>query len=144
LKGRSFVSPHPCSEAKSSEAKSSEAKSSEAKNYFKSGGRARAGSTLAVIVLASLFASPALAESGASLYKARCAACHGPKGAGDTMIGKNLNLRPLASEEVHNQSDDELFNIISRGKKKRMPSYGDKLSKDQIFELIRYIRGLKQ
>ncbi len=59
------------------------------------------------------------------------------------MIGRNLNLRALGSTEVQKKSDDELFSIISKGKN-RMPSFDRKLSKDQIRDVVRYIRALKK
>jgi cytochrome c6 len=87
----------------------------------------------------------ALADSGAEIYKAKCSACHGANGAGDTMIGKNLYLRALGSSDVQKQSDDELFTIIGRGKNKdRMPSFDRKLSKEQIRDVVRYIRTLRK
>lgn len=85
----------------------------------------------------------ALADGGYETYKAKCSACHGVNGAGDTMIGKNLKLRSLASPDVQSQSDDELLTIISKGKNK-MPSFNSKLSPDQIRTLVRHIRSLKQ
>jgi len=61
------------------------------------------------------------------------------------MIGKNLNLRALGSVDAQRQSDDELFTIISRGKNKnRMPSFDRKLSKEQIRDVVKYIRTLKK
>jgi mono/diheme cytochrome c family protein len=96
-----------------------------------------------VITLALLLSSHALADTAPAVYKSKCSACHGAKGAGDTMLGKNLNLRPLGASDVQNQSDDELFAIISKGKKKRMPAFENKLSRDQIGDLVRYIRSLK-
>jgi mono/diheme cytochrome c family protein len=101
-------------------------------------------SSVAAIALALLFSTHALAVTAPQIYKTKCSACHGAKGAGDTMLGRNLNLRPLASAEVQKQSDDELFTLISKGKKKRMPSFENKLSKDQIDDLVKYIRSLKQ
>jgi mono/diheme cytochrome c family protein len=98
---------------------------------------------LGVIVLALFSASYTLAESGADIYKARCSPCHGRTGAGDTMIGRNLKLRPLGSDEVQNLSDEELFAIISKGKNK-MPAFDHKLSKEQIDEILRYVRSLKK
>jgi cytochrome c6 len=98
---------------------------------------------LAVIVLALMFSTYTLADSGADTYKTKCSACHGKNGAGDTMLGKNLKLRPLASDDVQKQSDDELFTIISKGKR-RMPPFDRKLSKDQIRDLVKYIRSLKK
>jgi mono/diheme cytochrome c family protein len=94
-------------------------------------------------MLALMFSAYALADSGADTYKTKCSACHGKNGAGDSMLGKNLKLRPLASDEVQKQSDDELFTIISKGKK-RMPPFDRKLSKDQIRDLVRYMRSLKK
>lgn len=93
-------------------------------------------------MLALLFSTCAFAESAADTYKKKCSACHGAKGAGDTLLGKNLKLRPLDSPEVKNKSDAELTMIISRGRGK-MPRYDDKLSKDQIHALVEYIRSLK-
>jgi mono/diheme cytochrome c family protein len=100
---------------------------------------------VALILLALLFSTYTLADSGAEIYKTKCSACHGANGAGDTMIGRNLNLRALGSADAQRQSDDELFTIISRGKNKnRMPSFDRKLSKEQIRDVVRYIRTLKK
>ena len=68
---------------------------------------------LALILMALLCSTYTLADSGADVYKTRCLPCHGANGAGDTMLGKNLNLRALGSADVQRQSDDELFTIIS-------------------------------
>ena len=98
---------------------------------------------LAVISLALLLSTYSLAASGAETYKARCSACHGAKGVGETMIGRNLKLRSLASPEVQKLSDDELFVIIGKGKSK-MPRFDNKLSHDQIRDLVKHIRALKK
>jgi cytochrome c6 len=95
---------------------------------------------LAVVLL--LLSSPTFADSGADVYKMRCSSCHGPNGAGQTMLGKNLKLKSLAAPEVQNQSDAQLAAIISQGKN-RMPSYSRKLSKEQIAAVVKYIRLLK-
>ena len=93
-------------------------------------------------MLALLFSTFAFAESASDTYKKRCSACHGVRGAGETLLGKNLKLRPLGSSEVQDKSDAELTMIISKGKNK-MPRFDDKLSKDQIHALVDYIRSLK-
>ena len=103
----------------------------------------RAVLNAAVILLALLFSTYTFADSGADVYKTKCSACHGKNGAGDTMLGKNLKLRPLSSDDVQQQSDDELFTIISKGKK-RMPPFDRKLSRDQIHDLVKHIRSLKK
>jgi mono/diheme cytochrome c family protein len=102
-----------------------------------------ARSSLAAIALALLLSALALAQSAPDIYKAHCSACHGAHGKGDTMLGENLKIRPLASDEVQKQSDAELFIIIGKGKN-RMPSFERKLSKDQIGNLVKYIRSLKK
>ena len=103
----------------------------------------RCGNTAILILLAMLFSTYAFADSAADIYKTKCSACHGKNGAGDTMLGKNLKLRPLGSDDVQKQSDDELFTIISKGKK-RMPPFDRKLSRDQIHDLVKYVRSLKK
>jgi mono/diheme cytochrome c family protein len=97
----------------------------------------------AVLTLALSCSVFTFAEGGADLFKARCAACHGATGAGDTTMGKNLKLRDLGSADVQKHSDDELTAIISAGKGK-MPRYDTKLSKQQIGELVKFIRTLKK
>ncbi len=100
---------------------------------------------LALMVIAAtlLFCGSTFADMVPDAYKSRCAACHGVHGTGDTMIGNNLKIRNLASDEVQKQSDDELFNIISKGRN-RMPAFDRKLSADQIRDLVKHIRSLKK
>jgi mono/diheme cytochrome c family protein len=63
--------------------------------------------------------------------------------SGDTVLGTNLKIRSLGSADVQKQSDDELATIISKGNN-RMPSFDRKLSKDQIADVVKYIRSLKK
>ena len=81
------------------------------------------------------------ADDGATLYKAKCAVCHAASGDASTSIGKALKMRDLRSEEVQKQSDAQLNNITSCGKGK-MPAYKDKLSEDQIKQLVSFMRLL--
>jgi cytochrome c6 len=98
--------------------------------------------SLAVLALALVFSSYTFADGGAD-FKAKCAACHGATGAGDTTMGKNLKLKDLGSADVQKQSDDELTALIAKGKGK-MPAYDGKLSKDQISDVVKFIRTLKK
>ncbi|HXY24689.1 MAG TPA: cytochrome c [Candidatus Acidoferrum sp.] len=97
---------------------------------------------IAVLTFAVLFSTCALAQGGADLFKSKCAMCHGPDGKGQTAMGKTLNLRDLGSAEVQGQSDADLTNVITNGKNK-MPKYDGKLTKDQIGDLVKFIRTLK-
>ena len=82
------------------------------------------------------------AEDTAALYKAKCAACHGPDGKGETAAGKKLGVKDFHSPEVAKMSDAELFDITKKGKEK-MPAYDKKLTDEQIKDLIKYMRELK-
>ena len=104
-----------------------------------------AGLILAIVLmmLAAPSRSAETAPDGGKTYGAKCASCHGADGSGNTAIGKRLNLRDLGSADVQKQSDDELAQIIDKGKGK-MPGFGSKLSKAQIDDLVKYIRSLKK
>jgi cytochrome c6 len=97
--------------------------------------------TISLIVLFGVMSTAAFAD-GAATYKAKCALCHGPNGAGDTPSGKSMKVKDLRSDSVQKQSDLELTKVISGGKGK-MPPYGKQLSTDDIKALISFIRTLK-
>lgn len=80
-------------------------------------------------------------ETGESLYKAKCAMCHGPDGAGKSPMGQALKIPDLHSEDVQKLSDEQLTEIIAKGKNK-MPAYEAKLSKEQINKLVGFVRDL--
>jgi len=99
--------------------------------------------SIMVLALALVFSVYSFADAGADTFKAKCAACHGATGAGDTTMGKNLKLRDLGSADVQTQSDDDLTTTISKGKGK-MPAYDGKLTKEQIGDIVKFIRSLKK
>ena len=105
---------------------------------------------LSVVILLLFLAStiaPSLAQGqnaptdGAGLFKAKCAICHGPDGAGKTPMGEKLNVRDLHSADVQKQADAALSQMIAQGKGK-MPAFNQKLSDDQIKLLVAHIREL--
>jgi mono/diheme cytochrome c family protein len=100
---------------------------------------------LAVVLMsAGMLALPVVAtaaDEGADLFKSKCAMCHGPDGAGKTMIGEKLKIPDLQSADVQKKTDADLKAIIAKGKDK-MPAYDAKLSKEQIDKLVAYIREL--
>ena len=89
-----------------------------------------------------LLVAPVHAQTdAASMYKAKCASCHGADGKGETPAGKALKARDFASPEVQKETDEELVVVIQKGKNK-MPAYGSSLKDPQIKDLVAYIRGL--
>lgn len=97
---------------------------------------------LAAALISGAFSAPALAAAN-DLYKAKCAACHGADGSGDTPMGKKFKIRDLGSADVQKQSDEELQNIIAKGKPP-MPKFEKTLDAAQIQQLVAYIRSLKK
>jgi cytochrome c6 len=97
---------------------------------------------LALAFCAFLLAAPLRAQGeGATLFKSKCAVCHGADGTGNTAVGKSLHIRDLASADVQKQTDAELTAIITIGKG-GMPAYKDKLTGDQIKDLVGFVREL--
>lgn len=77
-------------------------------------------------------------------FEETCADCHGPKGAGDGPAGKGLNPKPanFTDTKMMNQvTDGELFWKMSEGRGP-MPSWKDRLSVTQRWQLVNYIRTL--
>lgn len=102
----------------------------------------RAAIVLAILIFLGQLANSVRAQdSGAALYKAKCAACHGADGKGETAMGKANKLRDLGSPDVQKLSDEELSGIITNGKNK-MPAYGKSLKPEQVKDLVAFIRSL--
>jgi cytochrome c6 len=97
---------------------------------------------LLLVALTLVFTAPVHAQDAASLYKTKCAVCHGPDGSGSTATGKAMGAPDLRSDEVQKQTDAQLAEIISSGKGKKMPAYKGKLTDDQIKQLVAHIRDL--
>jgi mono/diheme cytochrome c family protein len=99
--------------------------------------------TIGAVVLTAIgfLSAPAKAENSAeATFKAKCAACHGPDGKGETTTAKAMKVKDFASEDVRKMSDADLSDAISKGKGK-MPPY-KMLTADQVKDLVGYVRAL--
>jgi cytochrome c6 len=98
--------------------------------------------TLAAALLAGvcLFSVPAQADTaaGATMFKAKCAGCHGADGAGKDA----MKTTDMGAADVQKMSDADLSAVITGGKGK-MPAYKT-LTPDQVKDLVGYIRTLKK
>ena len=98
--------------------------------------------TLAGALLAGvcLFSAPANADTaaGETMFKAKCAGCHGADGTGKDA----MKTMDMGSADVQKMSDADLSTIITSGKGK-MPAYKT-LTPDQVKDLVGYIRSLKK
>jgi len=96
------------------------------------------------MLLAAALLSPGSSAQGnpaEDVFKSKCAACHGPDGGAKTTMGSMLKIRDLRSDEVQKQNDSELNQIITKGKNK-MPAFDGKLKKEEIQQLVVFIRQL--
>jgi cytochrome c oxidase cbb3-type subunit III len=81
---------------------------------------------------------------GAQLGKAKfasCAACHGPDGKGNQVLGA-----PNLTDKVwlHGWGEDAVVALITAGKTNQMPAQAQRLSADQIHVLAAYVWNLSQ
>jgi len=95
-----------------------------------------------VLIFALTICVNCKAQSGdaATLFKSKCAMCHGADGTANTTMAKNLGIKSYRSPEVQKQSDTDLKDAIINGKGK-MPSYKS-LTAEQVDGLVKYIREL--
>jgi mono/diheme cytochrome c family protein len=84
-------------------------------------------------------------QKGAQLFSKLCWTCHGKTGQGDGPAGANLMPKPknFSLESVQNQTDGELYWKLSNGNGMMIP-YKHSLSKEQLWQLVNFIRTLKQ
>lgn len=99
--------------------------------------------TAAAIAVVCLLSLSAQAQSTSeTLYKGKCAACHGADGTGSA-TGKKMGAHDFTTAAVQGMSDAELTDTITNGKNK-MPKYGASLKPEDIKGLVAYIRTLKK
>src|ERR1700682_2938901 len=77
----------------------------------------------------------------AKFFKANCVLCHSATGSGDNATGKAFHAKDLRSAEVQKQTDEELTEVIAKGKGK-MPAFGAKIKPDEVKKLVAYLREL--
>ena len=97
------------------------------------------------MLLISAVITPAAHAQGAAetLFKAKCAMCHGADATGNTAMGKKFNIPDLRAPEIQKKPKAELANAIAKGKNK-MPAFEGKLTSDEVNELATYVRQLKK
>lgn len=104
------------------------------------------------------FLAPALAsaqmkgdpKAGKAKYDANCIGCHGATGKGDGAAAAALNPKPQdhTNGKIMNAlSDKYLFDIIKNGgaavkKAPFMPASNKKMSDQEIWDIVAYIRSL--
>jgi mono/diheme cytochrome c family protein len=89
--------------------------------------------------------SDASTKAGQALFIKTCSPCHGKTGLGDGMKVKSLKVLPndLTKADFQNQTDGEHFYKTKTGKGE-MTKYEGKLSDDDIWNIVNYMRTLKK
>ena len=101
---------------------------------------------IVMIALALFLILPNLswaADDGATIYKAKCAACHGADLAGKPAA----KIPSLVSDDAKKASDDEMTDMIANGgkDKKAMHAFANKgVTPDQVKMVIAYIRDAQK
>jgi mono/diheme cytochrome c family protein len=91
--------------------------------------------------------APSDAEVGAKLYAENCQICHKDTGKGGkdlTIEGKKISPEDLTSDKLKKKSDADLVKEISEGvTDEGMPAFKDKLSPDQMKQIVLHVRRLQ-
>ena len=83
-------------------------------------------------------------KDGKALYIKNCQSCHGDAGKGNGTKAKNLDIScgDLSVTGIAKITDGELFWKMSQGRKP-MPTFGKKLTDNERWSVINYMRTLK-
>ncbi len=84
-------------------------------------------------------------KAGMALYAKNCASCHGKAGLGDGVKARMLKEYPgdFSKPDFQNQTDGEHFYETKTGRGE-MPKYEGKLTDDDIWNIVNYMRTFKK
>jgi mono/diheme cytochrome c family protein len=102
--------------------------------------------TVAAALFAGAFCWSAAAGDATQTWSMNCAACHGQDGKGETMMGRRLQMKDLTDPTVQASfTDAEATKNIKEGVTdngtEKMKAFGDKLTDDQIKDLVAQVRS---
>jgi mono/diheme cytochrome c family protein len=87
-----------------------------------------------------------MVKQGQALFTDNCVRCHGKTGVGDGPDGDPQALPADLTDPYRAplNPDGTLFYKITNGKGKEMPAFKDKLTADQIWSVVEYIKTLRK
>ena len=103
---------------------------------------------LAVVLIALIIFIPTFTWAGddaASIYKTKCAVCHGADGLANTPMGKKQSIPSFASDKVQKSSDADVQDFVLNGGKEKKASHafsGKGISTEDAKKLATYIKEL--
>lgn len=81
--------------------------------------------------------------SGRSVYMETCVRCHKENGSGgkQTIDGTTINAENFTGEKMKSMSDEKYYKYIENGiPDEGMPAFKDKLTDEQIKNVVKFIR----
>jgi len=84
-------------------------------------------------------------KAGLALYIKNCASCHGKAGLGDGVKARTIKTFPgdFSNPGFQKNSDGDLFYKTKTGRDE-MPKYESKLTDDDIWNIVNYMRTFKK
>lgn len=87
--------------------------------------------------------NPEALAKAKKVYNLDCALCHGPTGDGKSDLAKDMQLTMLDwtdPKSLAGQSDQQLFDVIRKGKGKMPPEDDGRAKNEEVKDLVMYIR----
>ena len=90
--------------------------------------------------------TPESRATGRQRYAFMCRECHGNRGLGDGDMSHAGGVPSDFTDDVwqHGESDGEIFTVIKEGVTADMQAYATRLSDDDIWHLVNYLRSLAE
>jgi mono/diheme cytochrome c family protein len=84
-------------------------------------------------------------KAGLAIFAKNCASCHGKTGLGDGVKARALKNFPgdFSKADFQGLADGEIFYKTKTGRDE-MPKYDGKLTDDDIWNVVNYVRTLKK
>jgi mono/diheme cytochrome c family protein len=86
------------------------------------------------------------AKKGRTDFAQFCAGCHGAEGKGDgpNLRGSSNHPPDFTNQRFASMAPDKLSNAIKNGKPGGMPAFGNRLSNDQVNDLVATIQDFSK
>ena len=97
------------------------------------------GIVLVALIIASTATDLRAQASGAEIYKAKCASCHGSDGMAGSGVGKALKVKPATDPTVKKMDEAAMIAAVRDGQGKMRP-YKGSLTDAQIKASVDYFR----
>ena len=97
-----------------------------------------------IVTLCATAAFGANAKAGQAIYDKSCKSCHGADGTPNAAVAKmmKVDMKDLKASEVQALSDEDMKEIIAKGKGKMKPV--KTVSGPAVEDVIAYVRSLKK